>query len=94
MGEIEYHRFSLVKTHRTLGMPDLKILTRAGPGLGRLDAPSPKVFLRTFPYILFAHFLKILTQGHLKLGHQVSSSDPTSKNICYCAVSTVLKEST
>ena len=50
-------------------------------------------FLHIFSYILSAPFLKVSDQGHLWSGHQVRSSDPTSKNICDCAVPTVLKAS-
>ena len=42
-------------------------------------ARSGAVFLHTFLYINFAPFQKISTQGHLRSGHQVRSSAPTSK---------------
>ena len=50
--------------------------------------------LHTLSHILSALFLKISAEGHLRSGHQVKSSDPTSENICDCAVATVLKGST
>ena len=86
---------------------EVAFFTRAGPGGGRLDAPlrffknsekkqrrAAAHFLHTFLYILPAHFLKISAQGHLRSGHQVRSSDPTSEKNCDCAVTTVLKGST
>ena len=42
-------------------------------------ARSAAVVLHTFLYINFAPFQKISAQGHLRSGHQVRSSAPTSK---------------
>ena len=74
---------------------------------GRPDAP-PQIFrekrknggaqcgsfLHTFSYIFFAPFLKVSAQGLARSVHRVRSNDPTSKNICDCAMTTVLKGST
>ena len=50
---------------------------RAGGGTC-LDAPPSQGFLHTFLYVLFAPSLKISAQDHLRSGHQVRSSGPTS----------------
>ena len=50
-------------------------------------------FLNTFSYINFAPFQKISTQGSLRSGHQVRSSDLTSKNVQDFAVTTVFEVS-
>ena len=78
---------------------------RAG---GRLDPPPIRYFVNnektaassqkrrfwhTFLCILSAPFLKISAESHRRSDHQVRSSDPTSKNICDCTVTTVLKGS-
>ena len=70
------------------------LLTRALLGGGRLNAPPPlrffeasenpaalraAGFLPTLPPIFSARFVKISTQCHVRSGHQVRSSDPTTK---------------
>ena len=67
-------------------------LTHALLGGGRLNAPlrffedsektaarSAAGFSPTLPSIFSATFVKILAQGHVRSGHQVRSSDPTTK---------------
>ena len=69
-------------------------LTRALLGGGRLNAPPPLRFFEdsektaarsaagfspTLPPIFSATFVKISAQDHVRSGHQVRSSDPTTK---------------
>ena len=61
---------------------------------GKTTARSAAVFfLHSFSYMIFAPFQKISAQGHLRSGHQFRSSDPISKIIYDCAVTTVVKVS-
>ena len=46
---------------------------------GKWWSVAPPFFWQTFSHINFAHFQKISAQCHVISGHQVRSSDPTSK---------------
>ena len=83
----------------------ISLLTRALLGGGRLNAPplrffedsektaarSAAGFSPTLPPIFSATFVKISTQCHVRSGHQVRSSDPTTKYLSNRATATMFQ---
>ena len=63
-----------------------KLLIRSTPNF-----PEKCTVFQIFLHIYSVHFLKILTPGHLRSGHGIRSSDPTSEKVAGRATATVVE---